>query len=64
MNDEIESINNLKHQLKCLTEERKALGLQISKENDFSKADLVLKKCRKINKAETEMYFRILKLEK
>lgn len=65
--EEIESINNelehLKHQLKCLTEERQALGLQISKESDFSKADLVLKRCRKINKEETEMYFRILKFK-
>lgn len=67
MNSEIESINNelenLKHQLKCLKEERQALGLQISKESDCSKADLLLKRCRKINKEETAMYFRILKFK-
>jgi hypothetical protein len=56
-------LEDLEHQLQCLTEERQALGLQISKEPFCSKAQLNIKKCRDINKAETEMYFRVLKLK-
>ena len=56
-------LEDLEHQLQCLTEERQALGLQISKEQSCFAACLIEKKCREINKAETEMYFRVLKLK-
>ena len=60
MNDEIEGIEHLKLQMTGLRERRRDLGMQIAAEDSCHKATLIEREIRAINKAETEMFYRIL----